>query len=67
MGIVRSEVAQETLSKRFLTRNAIVNHFRRDEDRAKIMELVAKDQKHISDLLHAASVVHAFYYIPVWT
>ncbi len=67
MGIVRSEVAQETLSKRFLTRNAIVNHFRRDEDRAKIMELLAKDQKHISDLLHAASVVHAFYYLGIHT
>ncbi len=67
MGIVRSELAQETLSKRFLTRNSIVNHFRRDEDRTKIMELLAKDQKHISDLLHAASVIHAFYYLGIHT
>ncbi len=66
-GVVRSTAAQESKQKYFLTRNAIVNHFRRDEDRAKIMELLAKDQKHISDLLHAASVVHAFYYLGIHT
>ncbi len=67
MGVVRTEIMQEGMSKRFLTRNSIVNHFRRDEDRAKIMELLAKDQKHISDLLHAASVIHAFYYLGIHT
>lgn len=66
-GVVRSSAAQESKQKYFLTRNAIVNHFRRDEDRAKVLELLEKDQKHISDLLHAASVIHAFYYLGIRT
>ncbi|OLS16103.1 MAG: hypothetical protein RBG13Loki_0273 [Promethearchaeota archaeon CR_4] len=66
-GVVRSSAAQESKQKYFLTRNAIVNHFRREEDRAKLLELLEKDQKHISDLLHAASVVHAFYYLGIRT
>ncbi|HMF33702.1 MAG TPA: hypothetical protein VKK79_19920 [Candidatus Lokiarchaeia archaeon] len=62
-----TEMAHESKSTKFLTRNAIVNHLRLDSDRTKIWELLSKDKCHVSDILHAATVIHAYYFLGIHT